>query len=155
MARFAAGKIAAAQSIFKGHAISVKFIGPNEEYPVFILTFKVTEWIKGSRQPYARVIYESWCDGGCPNIPEEEDKILEAHREKIYIADHPKAELLQVRPIPESVDGIFSLCGHFGRKVEPVSQTHISSPVWHTWFLFDLAMRQEIEGLLPQRNSIP
>lgn len=155
MARFAAETVAEAQSIFKGHAVSVQFIGPDNEYPAFILTFKVTEWIKGDKKPYARIIYEGWCDGGCSSILEKEDEILYDHREKIYVADRPNALFNAQNPVPENIDGVFGLCKRLGRRIESVNETQPASRRRDRWFLLDLAMRNEIEKLTLKHRSAP
>lgn len=155
MARFAEGKVTRAQSIFKGHAINIEFIGPDAEYPAFILTFKVTEWIKGDGKPYARIIYESWCDGRCSSIVEEEDRILSEHQEKIYIADQPNAEDAKKGPFHGDIDGVFGVCSHLGRKVEPINEADINPTLSYRELLLDLAMRNAIEKLAAQPHSSP
>jgi hypothetical protein len=147
MAQFAAKKVAEAPSIFKGHAINVQFIGPDEEYPVFILTFKVTEWIKGDRKPYARIIYKGWCDGGCSNIQEEENDIPSGHGEKIYIADGFDGLSNQNNPLFKDIDGVFGLCKRLGREIELTVETQPPSRSPDRWFLLDRAMRNEVEKL--------
>ena len=155
MVQFAAEKVAEAQSIFKGHAISVQFIGPDNEYPVFILTFKVTEWIKGDKKPYVRIIHESWCDGGCSSILEKEDEILYEHGEKIYIADRPNALLNEQSPLLENIDGVFGLCKGLGQQIESINETQPASRRRDRWFLLDLAMKNEIEKLTSKHRSAP
>jgi hypothetical protein len=155
MMQFAVNKVAEAPSIFKGHAINVQFIGPDVEYPVFILTFKVTEWIKGTKKPYARIIYEGWCDGGCSNILEKEDEILSDHGEKIYIADRVEALFNENNSLPKETDGVFGLCKGLGQKLELSDETHLPSRSPDKWSLLDRAMRNEIEKLTSRHRSDP
>jgi hypothetical protein len=155
MAQFAESKVIAAQSIFQGHAIDVEFMGPDDEYPVFVLTFEVAEWIKGSGRPYARIVYESWCDGPCVSISEEANEILHEHAEKIYVADQPDALFTKKNPLPENIDGVFALCRPLGGAVEIINSPQAASRQPHKKFLLDLAMRNEIEKFSFKPRLIP
>jgi hypothetical protein len=154
MIQFAAQKVAAAPSIFKGHAINAKFIGLEDGLPAFIVTFKVNEWVKGSGQPYARVASLVSCDG-CPSTSEMEDDLVQEHDEAIYVSDpYDKPFMKENSPISD-LDGAFGPCSHHGRRVEILSQQALPSHTEHKRFLFDLVMRHEIENLLPAHRLIP
>ncbi len=154
MIRFAAEKAAKAPSIFKGHAINAKFIGLKDELPAFIVTFKVSKWVKGSGQPYARIVSLVSCDG-CSSTLEMEDEIVQEHQEAIYVFD-PYDRPFMIENSPTSnLDGAFGPCSHHGRRVEAVSQQALPSHTEHKRFLLDLVMRHEIEKLLPTRRLTP
>ncbi len=154
MIQFAAKKVAEAPSIFKGHAINAKFIGVEDDLDTFIVTFKVTEWMKGSGQPYARIVYVNSCDG-CPPPLEVEDEIVKGHEEAIYISDPNQYGFMKGDRSTKNIDGIFFPCSHFGRRVGVVSQQGLPPRIEHKRFLLDLAMRRELEAVSPTLRSVP
>jgi hypothetical protein len=154
MIQYAAEKVAAAPSIFKGHAITAQFTGFERDDSTFIVIFKVNEWMKGSGQPYARIVYTTSCNA-CSNILEAEDEILQEHGEAIYVSDPiDKAFMNGNKPI-KNIDGAFRPCNHWGRSVKVVRQQGLLPDIEHKRFLLDLAMRGEIERLSPTSRSAP
>jgi hypothetical protein len=154
MIQFAGKKVADAPSIFKGHVINAEFIGFEDDFHTFIVTFKVTKWMKGSGQPHARIVYVSECDG-CPTSLEMKDEIVREHEDAIYVSE-PSTSAFMQRDVPiKNIDGVFLPCAHYGRRIGVVSQQGLPPRVEHKRFLLDLVMRREIEKLSPMRHPIP
>jgi hypothetical protein len=154
MIRFAAKKVAEAPSIFKGHAINAEFIGLKDDFPAFIVTFKVNEWVKGSGQPYARIVSLESCDG-CSSTLEMGDELVQEHGEAIYVSDPIDRVFMKGNKPIENIDGAFLPCSHWGRSVKVARQQGLLPLIDRKRFLLDLAMRGEIERLSPARRSPP
>ncbi|SCY54706.1 hypothetical protein [Microvirga guangxiensis] len=154
MIQFAAKKVAEAPSIFKGHAINAEFIGFERDFHTFIVTFKVTKWIKGSGQPFARIVYAASCDE-CSSIPDMADEILQMHEEAIYVSDSIDTAFMKGNAPTKNIDGVFFPCSHYGRRVEVVGQQTLAPHIEHKSFLLDLVISSEIEELSLPHHSTP
>lgn len=151
MVQFAAKKVAEAQSIFKGRIIKVEYIGPDEEYPVIILTYEVDAWLKGNGKRHAKIVYEGWCDGPCPNIQRMMDRLQYDHPDNVYIADQPNRLFVEDNPsLPKDIDGVFGLCSNLGRSVQPINKPLFYPRFPHRSFLFEIVVTSEIEKLSPK-----
>ncbi len=145
--------VARSASIFKGRAISANPLKSDSPYKARILvTYKVSEWKKGSGRPYAKVVHLPWCDGEC-SVKDLIKASLSDKEEKFHFASAGESKTLGKL----ALDGYLGPC-HMEFSKRPINAQHPQSRYSEYFgqldfgqFLYDLAIAEELEELPGKR----
>jgi hypothetical protein len=134
-----------AGSIFKGHIVSARHVQSIGFDEVFMITYKVSEWKKGSGRAHASFFFTPWCDGICA-IQEYIDALVSDHEERIYIIrDRELPDNSEIFAGSVPIDSSTWTCELALSKL-PINAERHQRPHFGQ-FLYDLALAAEIEKL--------
>jgi hypothetical protein len=148
MRRHAETVVARANSIFKGQAVSAKPLKSNSPYEARILvTYKISEWKKGSGRPYAKVVYLPWCGGEC-SVKDLVKASLSDKEKKFHFASGGG----RMTAGTVALDGYIGPC-HAIYSKRPINAQHPQPRHSENFgqFLYDLAVAEELEKLPSKR----
>lgn len=142
----AKARIAEVQTIFRGHVVSAEYAPFRDRGGVYIITYAVSEWLKGRGGSYAKIVWYPGipCAENCPI--ERTIRSLEANKsEAVFFAD-PLTNHVRSQIAPtDRLDGEDRPCSEpraIQMAMEPVP--HRSDRTYHD-VVFRNALRAELK----------
>lgn len=147
---YAAKRIAEAQSIFRGHMVSIEQRRIADRAGISIVSFQVSEWLKGKGGAFARVTHQGPdCADKC------EDHISERFTHKpvdaVYIVDALPQDTIVPASLRQSLDGEGTPCGTIPGLQEAKEALPDQSDPGYEEAVFRNALRAGIEALKKKR----
>ena len=145
--------IAEAQSIFTGKPVSAKYVRLNDDFHdgrnlgLYLVTYEVSEWRKGTGQRYATLAHTVWCDGKCL-LKSSVYFLEEKNIEKVYIAESfGRSFSEKTRRKIGRIDGSIPMCPEWNVVLPIVSQPAANLDGEHLEYLYYIAIENELEEL--------
>jgi len=93
--------------------VKVKYLGgAQEDLPLFLMTYRVSEWKKGQGRRFATIFKTAWCDGHCKPDALVADYLTD-NQEKLFVANPTagyRSDSKHLKDILKRVDGAELLC---------------------------------------------